>query len=111
IDYGPRAPVAQLDRASASGAEGPAFESRLAHSVLESDREPHPAERLLDRRIQRPTAVVHRPREGLESVVAGDLHAPLERVHSQPEAELHRTESCGRTPAGVLRAEQQSAVQ
>jgi hypothetical protein len=27
------APVAQLDRASASGAEGPAFESRLAHRV------------------------------------------------------------------------------
>src|SRR5438093_11783840 len=27
------APVAQLDRASASGAEGPAFESRLAHEV------------------------------------------------------------------------------
>src|SRR5690348_2957120 len=28
------APVAQLDRASASGAEGPAFESRLAHSRM-----------------------------------------------------------------------------
>ena len=29
--HSPVAPVAQLDRASASGAEGPAFESRLAH--------------------------------------------------------------------------------
>src|SRR6267378_4676808 len=30
------APVAQLDRASASGAEGPAFESRLAHAGSKS---------------------------------------------------------------------------
>ena len=33
LRLGSRAPVAQLDRASASGAEGPAFESRLAHKV------------------------------------------------------------------------------
>src|SRR5947209_18104456 len=33
------APVAQLDRASASGAEGPAFESRLAHALIK----PRPA--------------------------------------------------------------------
>ncbi len=32
------APVAQLDRASASGAEGPAFESRLAHGVAPPNR-------------------------------------------------------------------------
>ena len=32
----PYAPVAQLDRASASGAEGRGFESRLAHRVRES---------------------------------------------------------------------------
>src|SRR3989441_10312865 len=32
------APVAQLDRASASGAEGPAFESRLAHRITQAVR-------------------------------------------------------------------------
>src|SRR6266853_4931961 len=34
------APVAQLDRASASGAEGRGFESRLAHESLGSDGSP-----------------------------------------------------------------------
>ena len=37
------APVAQLDRASASGAEGPAFESRLAHAPNEKPRAHFPS--------------------------------------------------------------------
>jgi hypothetical protein len=81
------APVAQLDRASASGAEGPAFESRLAHSS-ERKRNSYPTERLLNRRGQRAAAVVRPAREALETVVARREHSAAQRVDRDPQPQL-----------------------
>src|SRR5256885_10096765 len=78
-----QAPVAQLDRASASGAEGPAFESRLAHRPqirLERYRDPHASHGLLDRYRQLPAPIIGLARDTLKIVIARELQTAVQRV-------------------------------
>src|SRR5881396_4434135 len=83
------APVAQLDRASASGAEGRGFESRLAHrSRTDGPSDRRTVKRLTVRLSDCPTAAPPAPAvlAGPERAAAGAGRRPRARLGERPPA-------------------------
>jgi hypothetical protein len=78
------APVAQLDRASASGAEGPAFESRLAHVPFSAPRYPPSGDVHAGCDCRKKCAPSRQPQPVLQVSLHGTRDdSPMERVRER----------------------------